>query len=233
MVTKDSGGMGPDTDPSMMKELVDGFAHEVKNPLASIRSALKVLAERRAQGDPDRAVIEQIYDRVGRINRALSDLMDFALISPPEVLLTNIDKVLEQALCTISTECQRHKIKIETHLSNNLPEIKIDAKQIELAFLFIFSDMLKAMANGGKLLVRSSLDPEGRILVEIQDTGTSIPEIHMERLLKPFFATRGRGAGIGLATAKRIVDQNEGLIQVKSGGEEGLIFRIIFPLQIR
>lgn len=217
----------------MAKELVDGFVHEVRNPLTSIKGALKILKEKMAPDDPNRAVMEQINDLVGNINKALSELVDFTRISPPEASLIDMNDLLEQALHRIRSECQRREIDIQKDLSGHLPEIRIDARQIELAFLLLFSDMLKTMPNGGTLVVRSWWDPQGQIVVEIEDTGVLIPEIHMERLFKPFLSTRGRGAGAGLAMVKRIVDQNGGSIYAKNRGEEGLTFRIDFPSQPR
>jgi signal transduction histidine kinase len=213
----------------MAKELVDGFVHEVRNPLASIKGALKILREKMAPDDPNRAVMEKIYDLVGNINEAISDLVDFSQILPPETSPTDMNNVLEQALDRIHLECERQEIDIQKDFSGDLPEIRIDARQIELAFLLLFSDTLKAMPDGGELVVRSSWDPQGQVVVEIADTGASIPEIQMERLFKPFLSTRGRGAGTGLAKVKRIVNQNGGFIHAKNRGEEGLTFRIVFP----
>ena len=226
----DSREAGPQMDQSVIKELVDGFIHEVKNPLASMRVALKVLRNKIASEDPNRKVIEQISDQVGSINKALSDLMDFTRISSPEVSFIDIKKILEQSLDRIQSECQRREIKVEKHLSGSLPEVNIDARQIEQAFLYLFLDMLKTMPEGGKLVVRSSWDSQGHILLEFEDTGVSIPEAHLERLFKPFLSTMGRGSGIGLSIARRIVDQNGGSIQAKKRGEGGLAFRIVFPV---
>jgi len=229
MMKEDPKGIRPGRDESMAKELVDGFAHEVRNPLTSIKGALKILKEKMAPDDPNRAVMEQIDDLVGGINKALSELVDFTRISPPEASLIDMNDLLEQALHRIRSERQRPEIDIQKDLSGDLPEIRIDARQIELAFLLLFLDALKAMPNGGELVVRSSWDPQGQVVVEIADTGASIPEIQMERLFKPFLSTRGRGAGTGLAKVKRIVNQNGGFIHAKNRGEEGLTFRIVFP----
>ena len=231
MMNGDSREARPHMDQSVIKELVDGFLHEVRNPLASIKVALKVLRKKIVPEDPNRKVIEQVYDQVGNINKALSDLMDFTRISSPEASPTDINKVLEQSLDRIQSECQRCEIEVEKHLSGNLPEVNIDARQIEQAFLLLFLDMLKTMPEGGKLAVRSSWDSQGHILLEFEDTGTSIPEAHMERLFKPFLSTRGRGSGTGLSIAKRNLDLNGGSIQAKRGGEEGLTFRIVFSVR--
>ncbi len=217
-------------DQYMIKELVDGFLHEIKNPLAGIRVALKALGKKIAPEDPNGKVIEEIYDQVRNINKALSDLMDFSRISPPNPSPADIHELLEQSLNRIQSECQRRKITVEKHLSTNLPELNIDPRQIEQAFLYLFLDMGKAMPQGGKLTVRSSRDSGGHILLEFEDTGISIPEIDLERLFKPFLSTMGRGSGTGLSMAKRILDQNGGSIQAKKRGEEGLTFRIFFPV---
>ncbi len=230
MVKRDSKEITTDPHQSMVKELVDGFVHEVKNPLTGIKVALKILGERMPEGDPSRQLVEQLNEKVGTINRALSDLMDFARLSPPEALPTNINNLLEQVLNRIRSECERVGISIQKHLTNNLHPIGIDGRQIELAFLHLLLDMLKAMPNGGDLVIRSGLHADGRILVEMGDTGVSIDDIHMERLFKPFLSTSGRGAGIGLSMAKRLIEQNRGLIEAKKLGEEGLTFCILFPM---
>lgn len=217
-------------DQSMIKELVDGFVHEVKNPLTGIRVALKALGKRIVPEDPNSEVMEQISNQVGNINKALSDLMDFTRISPPKHSLTDINKVLEQSLERIQSEHQRREITVERHFSGNLPEVNIDGRQVEQALLYLFLDMGKAMPEGGELVVRSLRDSGGHILLEFEDTGISIPEIHLERLFKPFLSTMGRGSGVGLSIARRILEQNGGSIQAKRRGEEGLTFRIVFPV---
>ncbi len=219
-------------DQSMIRELVDGFIHEVKNPLAGIRVALKAMGKKITPEDRHGRVIEDIYDQVRNINKALSDLMDFSRISPPNPSPTNIRKLLEQSLDRIQPECQRRKIAVEKHLSTNLPELTIDPRQIKQVFMHIFLDMVNVMPEGGKLIVRSSRDSMRHILMEFEDTGISIPETHLERLFKPFLSTMGRGSGVGLSIAKRVLDLNGGSIQVKRRGEEGLIFRIVFPIPL-
>ncbi len=215
---------------SIIKELVDGFLHEVKNPLAGIRVGLKALGKKIAPEDPHGKIIEDIYDQVRNINKALSDLMDFSGILPPNPSPADIHKLLERSLDRIQSECQRRKITVEKHLSTNLPEVTIDPRQIEQAFLHLFLDMMNAMPEGGQLVVRSSRDSVSHILLEFEDMGISIPEIHLERLFKPFLSTMGRGSGVGLSIAKRVLDLNGASIQVKRRGEEGLIFRVIFPV---
>lgn len=217
-------------EQSIIKDLVDGFLHEVKNPLAGIRVALKALGKKMAPENPHGRVIEDIYDQVRNINKALSDLMDFSRISPPKTSPVDIHKPLEESLIRIQLECQRRLIKVERHFSGNLPDVNIDVKQIERAFLYLFLDMLNAMSEGGKLMVRTSRDLEGSILLEFEDTGVSIPEIQLERLFKPFLSTMGRGSGTRLSIAKRILDQNGGSIHANTREEEGLIFSIIFPV---
>lgn len=217
-------------EQSMIKDLVDGFLHEVKNPLAGIRVALRALGKKIGPEDPNSKVIEHISNHLGNINKALSDLMDFTRVSPPRASLTDINTVLEQSLERILPEYGRRKITVEKHLSTNLPEVTVDPRQIEQAFLYLFLDMGKAMPEGGKLVVRSSGDFVNHILLEFEDTGISIPEIHLERLFKPFLSTMGRGSKVGLSIAKRILDLNGGSIQVKRRGEEGLIFNVIFPV---
>ncbi len=228
MVRKNPQEIIPDEHQSMVKELVDGFVHEVKNPLTSIRVALGALREKTLQGDPNRQLLEQMDEQVGTINRALSDLVDFTRLSPPEAMPTGINNVLDQVLKRISSECERRGINVEKHFTDNLHPIGIDGRQTELAFLHLLLDMLEAMPSGGELVIRSELDPDGQILVEMEDTGFSIQDIHLERLFKPFLSTRGRGSGVGLAMAKRIIELNRGLIKAKNRGEEGMTFTIVF-----
>ncbi len=214
----------------MLRELVDGFAHEVKNPLTSIKVALKVLGEKMAHGDPRGAIMEQIHNEVGTINRALSDLVDFTRMSPPEASLVGINEPIEKALRRIQADCKRQDVRVEKLLSPDLPDTRIDARQVELAFLHLFLDMLKVMPHGGHMWVQTSFNPGSNILVELEDSGGPIPQIQMERLFKPFLSTKGRGTGIGLSVAKKVIAQNGGHIEAKNKGEEGMTFHIVFPI---
>ncbi len=214
----------------MFKELVDGFTHEVRNPLTSIKVALKALGEQMAHGDPRGEIIEQIHGEVGTINRALSDLVDFTRMSAPEASLADVNKPIEKALQRIQEKCNRQGIRVEKFLSSTLPNTRIDTKQVELAFLHLFLDMLKVMPHGGHMWVQTSFSPGGAILVKIEDSGGPIPQIQMERLFKPFLSAKGRGTGIGLSVAEKMIAQNGGHIEAKNKGEEGVTFDIVFPI---
>ncbi len=208
-------------------EVATGLAHEIKNPLAGLSGALEVIAE--DLGGTSRAeVVSEMRHQVQRLATTMESLLSFA--RPPKTRLreADINGTLEKVLFLIR---QQHAVRggavgVESLLDGALPPVLADPGQLEQVFLNICLNACQAMdGRGGTLTVRS-FTSEGRVQVEIQDTGPGIPAELRAQVFKPFFTTKREGNGLGLAISARIVADHGGTIVYRCPPGGGTIFAV-------
>ena len=232
--------------------LAAGVAHEVRNPLAIIDMGAAFLAGQPLDDD-GRVILHEMKEAVDRANSVITGLME--LSAPREMGMheEDIHSVIERALAVLADELQRHRIKVETDFAGDLPPVRIDAAKIEQLFVNLITNALDAMPDGGTLTVSTGFQTLGRedaafeagerggarfregervIAVEVRDTGTGIPADHLGKIFEPFFTTKptGRGMGLGLTVARKIVDVHRGKIAVRNQEHGGVAVMLNFKL---
>ena len=206
-------------------QLAAGLAHEIRNPLAGIGSAVEVLAENR--DSHDREIIQEIQLQVKRLNTTLSDLLNFARPREPEITPCDLAGLARPMLALIRSDAHKHRIQIVAELPADLPAINADATQIQQAILNLLLNAVQAMPDGGTLTVRAAADAS-RVRLTIQDTGGGIPAEIREKIFAPFFPTKHRGTGLGLAITRTILENHHGTIRVDSQAGCGAVFTLEF-----
>jgi signal transduction histidine kinase len=207
-----------------------GVAHEVKNPLNSMRLWLENLKESLPEGDsmPQQAV--RVLDKeIDRLDTVVKRFLDFT--RPPEIHQeeTNLKDLLEDVFAVGKPQMDRASVKVEAHFASDVPSVLVDRQLLKQALMNLLLNAIEAMPGGGLLTV--SLERRGEMAgIEIQDTGRGIPPEHTQRVFQLFFTTRPGGSGIGLATAFRTVQFLNGSIDFKSEVGRGTTFRIELPL---
>lgn len=214
-------------------KLAGGVGHELRNPLGAIKNAVyyvkgKVGASELGQQEP-RLIefLDIIDDEINSSNKIINDLLNFSRVGKPSASPTQIKKVIENAL---SRTPLPENIRLTKSLNSSLPEIEIDADQIQQVLVNIIANAAQAMPDGGRLSI-SAEEKEKSLEVEITDTGGGIAEDVMAKIFDPLFTTRAKGIGLGLAVCKSIIDRHEGHIEVKSKSGKGTTFRINLPLK--
>jgi len=206
-------------------EMATGLAHEIKNPLAGLSGALELLAED-LSGNPRQAdVVGEMRHQVSRLTHTMESLLSFA--RPPKAHLrdTDLSAVLENVLFLVRQQRRLAAVHVESDLGQ-VPHVLADPNQLEQVFLNICLNACQAMgAAGGRLTVRSRL-VEGRVAVDVEDTGPGIPEHVRPNLFKPFFTTKREGNGLGLAISARIVAEHGGNIGYRCPTGGGTVFTI-------
>jgi signal transduction histidine kinase len=210
-------------------EMATGLAHEIKNPLAGLSSALELLAQD-LSGSPDRLeVVKEMQHQVERMTRTMEGLLDFA--RPPRARMRDMDvgAALENVLFLVKQN-RTHRAVVVNWDPAPLPLVRGDAGQIEQVFLNICLNACQAMSKtGGTLMVKSF--PEGsRVVVEIADTGPGIPIDARPHIFTPFFTTRHDGNGLGLAISARIVVEHGGRIDFACPQTGGTRFSVSLPV---
>jgi signal transduction histidine kinase len=215
---------------AQLGRITAGVAHEVKNPLNSMRLWLENLKACLPQGDdlPQQAV--RILDsEIDRLDNVVKRFLDFT--RPPEMHQEELDlkKLLEEVIAVGQPQMDRAKVKIDTRFASGVPPVVADRHLLKQAIMNLILNAIDAMPGGGRLAI--SLERRGEMVnIEIADTGKGIAPEHRQRIFQLFFTTHPGGSGIGLASAFRTVQLLNGSMDFKSEVGRGTTFRIELPL---
>jgi PAS domain S-box-containing protein len=210
-------------------ELAAVVAHEVRNPLGVIFNSLGSLRRLvRLEGDA-KMLVDIIGEESERLNRIVSDMLDFARPSVPAIRLEPLDRLLEDAAGSALVDVT-DRICLEREIDASLPPVPFDMRLLRQAILNVAINAVQSMSGKGTLTLRARREA-GVACIEISDTGPGIPEEHLPRIFEPFFTTKATGTGLGLAVVKRIVEGHRGEIAVASAPGNGTTFTIKLPLE--
>jgi two-component system sensor histidine kinase HydH len=209
-------------------QLAAGVAHEIRNPLSSIRGFAQFFQKRLPAESEERGYAEVMVHEVDRLNRVINNLLDFA--GPKEPVLREIHPraLVEHAVALLAREAETRGIRID--LQGETPAVSMDPDQMTQAVLNLLLNAMEAMTEGGTIRVTIETDRAGRgWVLAVEDSGPGIPTADLEQLFNPFFTTKKRGTGLGLAIVHRIVENHGGTIEVESRPGGGSRFVLRFP----
>lgn len=210
--------------------LAAGVAHEVRNPLSSIKGFATYFKQRYQDVPEDRQTAAIMIQEVDRLNRVVSQLLEFA--RPISILAkpTAINKMVADSLKLVQQQARDKSITIDTRNSAGIDKISLDPDRINQVLLNLYLNAIEAMEPGGRLRVEiSDSEENGRLNIRIADTGKGIAETDLPKIFDPYFTTKSSGTGLGLAIAHNIVEAMGGGIEVKSRPGKGTTFRITIP----
>ena len=211
-------------------EVATGLAHEIKNPLAGLSGALELLAEDLSQNPRQADVVGEMRHQVARLTHTMESLLSFARPPKARMRATDINATLEKVLFLVRQQRRWASVEVAPELDPKLPPVLADPGQLEQVFLNVCLNACQAMdPRGGRLTVRSRL-AEGRVAVDLEDTGPGIPEHVRPNLFKPFFTTKREGNGLGLAISARIVAEHGGHIGYRCPAGGGTVFTVTLQL---
>lgn len=212
--------------------LASGVAHEINNPLAIIRGNAELLEMSPRLGDSDQSEVATIIQQVGRVERIVSNLLTFAGTTKKIVRPFDIAALLDGILDQIGHLIPLDRFVIERNYQAAGNDIEGDGDQLRQVFTNLIVNSLQAMDGGGVLAVSTAIDrEEGNCAVTIGDNGPGISADVQEKLFTPFFTTKPRGTGLGLAVSYGIVKDHGGDIRVESTPGEGTAFVVLLPLR--
>lgn len=210
-------------------ELAASIAHEIRNPVAGIASAVQVLSAELPPGDEREAIFEEMLRQTARVNRAVTDLLSYARPSMPELVPGTIEDPIKRALTLLEAQRNAAKVDLALDLWQGLPNVLLDTQQMQQVLVNLIMNSLQAMSGGGRLTVRTG-EIGDQVYVEVSDTGPGIPREVLHDIFKPFFTTKHQGTGLGLSICRSIVESHNGVLRVASEPGEGATFRIILPV---
>ncbi len=212
---------------SALGELSAGMAHEIRNPLGSIKGTAEILRDGVAPDDPKQEFAEILIKEVDRLNRVLEDFLHFARPEPVEQGCFVLQGVISDLLDLTRQQAARNNIVVEVDLGDDI-EIPGNGEQIKQALLNLVLNALQAMPNGGALKVSLRTTPH-EVQVLVKDSGPGIAPEDRERIFNPFVTTRSSGTGLGLAITQRIIQGHGGRIILDSSSGQGACFTVCLP----
>jgi two-component system, NtrC family, sensor kinase len=210
--------------------LAAGVAHEINNPLTGVLAFADMLREKENMDDQDREDLDLIVRETKRAREIVRGLLDFARETPSQKVELAINDLLRETTRLLGKREAFQNIFIVEALEDNLPSVYGDKNQLQQVLVNLCLNACQAMPNGGTLMVASHC-ADGRVVVEVTDTGCGIKREHLDKIFEPFFTTKpvGKGTGLGLSVTYGIVQQHGGTLEVESQEGKGSTFRITLP----
>lgn len=203
-----------------------GLAHEIKNPLASIKGLTQILPDNLLDPEYVQKFTDIVPRQLDRINNLVETLLRFGRPQKFAMTEVNLGKILSDLLKLLENQCRKKNITVKAEITENL-HVPGDAEQLMQAFMNLALNAIEAMASGGRLGMRMRDEGKGeRVMIEISDTGAGIAPDNLPRIFDPFFSTKEGGSGLGLAITYRIIKEHKGEIEVLSRPGEGTKFKI-------
>jgi PAS domain S-box-containing protein len=207
-------------------EMAAVVAHEVKNPLAGIRGALQVISGRMPEASRERAIVGDIVVRLDSLNDIVQDLLVFARPREPKLAPVKIAEILEETASLLKKDAAHAAVTVK--IDGARPVIQADAEQLKTVFLNLLLNAAQASDSGADVNVTIE-SGEDECLVRIADYGAGIPAEVRERIFEPFFTTKHRGTGLGLPTARRVVERHGGTVEFDCPASGGTVVTITLP----
>jgi len=218
-------------------KLASGIAHELRNPLAGIKTTAQALGEEMSGDDSRREYLNRITKEIDRLNDLLKTFFSFAKPQKLNLIHCEIKDIINEIIPFLIKEIADKGIRFIETYHPQLPKVKVDKTQMHQVFLNLFLNAIQAMPNGGELKIEASpihsISSDGFkknfIKVVISDSGRGIPPHIVQKIFDPFFTTKPKGIGLGLSITYQIIKKHGGTIKVESQWEQGTSFIVNLP----
>ena len=212
-----------------MGQMAAAISHELRNPLSGIKVAAEYLM-RKLKAQPDALdIIVNIHNEVIFANNIITNILEHARISRPDPVRLSLKRLIEEALLMMAQQGSFNNIEVRKNISDNLPVLDLDVFQMRQVLMNLFINAAEAMIGGGTLDIDACYEDE-TVTLQISDNGCGIEKSHIDKLFEPFFSTKVKGIGLGLAIAKEIIENHGGEISVESKLGKGATFTIVLPV---
>lgn len=211
-------------------EIATGLAHEIKNPLAAIASALEVLAGQWDLPSSERPILEQVQHQVSRIRGTLDELLNYARPRPLQSTPGDLNLTMEQVVQFLQSQAQAKQIRLNWQPAP-LPLLVFDHDQMQRLLMNLLLNAFDAVERKGKVGVSVTINGPGGVEIRVTDNGPGIEPGQQQNIFRPFYTTKGsRGTGLGLSLCRRIAQSHGGDIRVESQPGAGSSFIVRLPL---
>lgn len=211
--------------------LAAGIAHEIRNPLSSIKGFATYFGERYRDVPEDRDTAQIMVEEVDRLNRVIGELLEFARPMNIQLRETSLPELVQHAVKLVEEQARDRNITLAVHAGSEIPAVPVDPDRFNQVLLNLYLNSIQAMEDGG--LLTTHIVPNGprEVSIIVTDTGKGIPRKDLGKIFDPYFTTKPSGTGLGLAIVHRIIEAHEGTLRVESEPGKGTTVRISLPLQ--
>lgn len=211
-------------------KMAAGVAHEVRNPLSSIKGFASLLGSHFSKESKEQEAAGLLINEVERLNRSITELLNYARPLPLNVTKLDLKNLIPASLKLIASDAEELKINITTEIDPDASLVTADSDRLNQVLLNLYLNAIQAMSNGGTLNVSTKKTAQqGIVDIEIKDSGIGISEDSLKRILDPYFTTKPEGTGLGLAMVNKILDEHGGSIHFASKVGKGTTVKISLP----
>jgi len=209
--------------------LAAGIAHEIRNPLSSIKGFATYFKERYRQNAEDGRIADVMVNEVERLNRVIGQLLEFSRPVNLQRRESALPELVRRAITVIEPETGKAAVRIRMEVEPDAPPVRVDPDRFHQVLLNLLLNAVQAMEGGGTLTVSAGPAGEGRVRIAVSDTGKGIASGDMNRIFDPYFTTRPTGTGLGMAIVHKIVEAHGGEIRVESEPGRGTTASVFLP----
>jgi signal transduction histidine kinase len=211
-----------------------GIAHEIRNPLTAVKLNIQKLSENQNLDEADRVNLEISQEGIAQIEKFIKELLNYARVSELNLDWFDMDQIIDGSVKMIADSLELKGVTVERRYGADLPQVRVDADKVRQVVLNILRNSLEAMQTGGKITIcvqRTDTASGPRLRTEISDDGRGVPRKDWENVFEPFYTTKASGIGLGLAIARKILEQHSGTIRVTAQEGAGSCFEILLPCE--
>ena len=219
-------------------QMAAAVAHEVRNPLATIRSTIQYVVTSSSAWDHKRGLLEQTLQEVDRIDHTVSGMLSLSRPSTLTMTDTDMTQVVRDALTLIRSYVEDHHVDLQVDLGHPLVVVG-DVRELRQVFVNLLLNACQAMTHGGRLVVTADVVLEDRPaslprygVIRMADSGPGIPGAHLEKIFDPFYTTKPGGTGLGLPVCLEIVSRHQGRLDITCPAHGGTVASVLLPLKV-
>ena len=211
----------------VLGEFATGIAHEVRNPLAAIKTSVQALS-RRETDERRLQLLGDVEDEIDRLARVVSELLDFGCPRPPVLGSVTVRDVFRRVVQLIEPEARARRVALSAQGDSDLV-LLADADHVIQILLNLGINALQACGEDGVVVLRASSE-SGMAVLEVSDSGHGIPADALHRVTDPFYSTKSKGMGLGLSISRQLAEMNGGRLDISSTVGSGTSVRVFFPM---
>ncbi|MFC2149289.1 PAS domain-containing sensor histidine kinase, partial [Candidatus Auribacterota bacterium] len=218
-------------------ELAAGIAHEIRNPLTSIKILINSLFSELPEKLKQAQDVNVINEEIERLNRIITQFLEFA--KPQELIpeMVHIKNIITDTVTLVAPKIKQQNIALSIKCPQGLPHMHGDPSLLKQAFINLILNALQAMPEGGNLDISASRNGSAKSLdmirIMLKDTGTGIVKENIKKLFTPFFTTKKEGLGLGLSVTQKIINEHGGKIEIESTVNKGTGVSVFIPVKIK